>query len=193
MSRIPLATEKLWLRWKLLLLWNRQPHYCNTSSYQEGNCNRFNIIQSSEICSMWMDKHWWVWNKFTTVPTASRWNQHLTRACFIGTSCHNFHCTTGRNTSRTTCSIPRHDKNEGISKVDLDKQIGVVSSCQVCQSLRADPPTAQAYSWTYPSQSWPRHQTEFAGPSSNKIYFVLVDVYSMLKWVTWRLLWLMLL
>ena len=62
---------------------------------------------------------------------------------------------------------------------NLDKQIeGVVSSCQVCQSMRADPPTASVHPWTFPSKPWSRLHADFAGPVSGKMYFVLVDAYS---------------
>ena len=61
----------------------------------------------------------------------------------------------------------------------LDGQIeDMVSSCDVCQALRSDPPKAQVHPWMYPSKPWSRLHIDFAGPVGNFMYLVLVDAYS---------------
>jgi hypothetical protein len=61
----------------------------------------------------------------------------------------------------------------------LDGQIeDMVSSCEVCQALRADPPKAQVHPWMFPSKPWSRLHVDYAGPIGSFMYLVLVDAYS---------------
>jgi transposase InsO family protein len=61
----------------------------------------------------------------------------------------------------------------------LDGQIkDIVSSCEVCQALRADPPKAQVHPWMFPEKPWSRLHVDYAGPIGGFMYLVLVDAYS---------------
>ena len=61
----------------------------------------------------------------------------------------------------------------------LDKDIELtVSECQLCQSLRADPPKADIHPWIFPKAPWSRIHIDYAGPVSGHMYLVVVDAYS---------------
>jgi hypothetical protein len=62
---------------------------------------------------------------------------------------------------------------------NLDAQIEeVVSTCELCQTMRAEPATAQVHPWAYPTTPWFRVHIDFAGPINGSMYLVVVDSYS---------------
>jgi hypothetical protein len=83
-----------------------------------------------------------------------------------------------------------HDTHPGIVKMKmfarsfvwwprLDSEIErTVSSCKLCQEMRADPPTAQVHPWAFPTSPWFRVHIDFAGPIRAHMYLVIVDAYS---------------
>jgi transposase InsO family protein len=83
-----------------------------------------------------------------------------------------------------------HNTHLGITKMkmlargyvwwpQLDKHIEqLVSSCDICQELRAEPKKAQVHPWIYPSSPWSRVHIDYAGPVKNAMHLVIVDAYS---------------
>ena len=53
-----------------------------------------------------------------------------------------------------------------------------VSSCNICQSMRFAPPTAQIHPWIFPARPWSRIDGDFAGPVSGCMYMVVVHAFS---------------
>ena len=67
----------------------------------------------------------------------------------------------------------------------MDSQIeDLVASCELCQSMRAEPPTAQVHPWNFPSKPWSRVHIDYAGPVNGVMYLVLVDAYSKFPEIT---------
>lgn len=54
----------------------------------------------------------------------------------------------------------------------------LVSTCNVCQSMRNDPPKSYVHPWTFPTHAWSRVHIDFAGPISGQMYLIIVDAYS---------------
>jgi transposase InsO family protein len=83
-----------------------------------------------------------------------------------------------------------HDTHPGITRMKrlarsyvwwpkLDEDIEkLVNQCNICQSMRADPPKSQVHPWVFPSRPWSRVHIDFKGPVGGKTYLVLVDAYS---------------
>jgi transposase InsO family protein len=83
-----------------------------------------------------------------------------------------------------------HETHPGMTKMkmlarsyvwwpNIDSHIEhVVSSCHVCQAVRAEPKAAQVHPWTFPSKPWSRIHIDFAGPVAGRTYLVVVDAYS---------------
>lgn len=83
-----------------------------------------------------------------------------------------------------------HDTHPGITRMkrlarsyvwwpNLDEQVEkLVNQCDICQTMRSDPPRAQVHPWIYPSRPWCRLHIDFKGPIGGRTYLVLVDAYS---------------
>jgi hypothetical protein len=63
----------------------------------------------------------------------------------------------------------------------IDKSIEELSrACNICQSLRKDPPPSPLYPWKYPERPWDRIHVDFAEYDS-QYFLVVIDAYS--KWM----------
>ena len=50
-----------------------------------------------------------------------------------------------------------------------------------CQMHRKNPPDAPLHPWEWPSRSWERVHTDYAGPFLGTMFLIIVDAYS--KWL----------
>ena len=83
-----------------------------------------------------------------------------------------------------------HETHPGVSRMkaiarsyvwwpNLDKAIEqMVSSCELCQAMRAEPAKVPIHPWIFPARPWSRIHIDFAGPVSGRTYLVVVDAYS---------------
>ena len=64
----------------------------------------------------------------------------------------------------------------------MDRQIEeTVKACPECQQSQSAPPVAPLCSWQWPTRSWSRVHIDFAGPTDNLTYLVIIDAHS--KWI----------
>ncbi len=50
--------------------------------------------------------------------------------------------------------------------------------CPECQKKQAAPPVAPLHPWQWPTRPWSRIHIDFAGPFMNRMFLVIIDVYS---------------
>lgn len=63
----------------------------------------------------------------------------------------------------------------------LDLQIEeFAKTCSGCQQIQRQPQAAPLHRWEWPTNSWQRVHIDYAGPFLDKMFLVVVDVYS--KW-----------
>jgi len=63
----------------------------------------------------------------------------------------------------------------------LDENIEeMIKTCDVCMSLRPNPPTSKIINWPGTSKPYERVHIDFLGPINTKIYLIITDAYS--KW-----------
>ena len=63
----------------------------------------------------------------------------------------------------------------------LDKELKECArNCFECQSVKNFPAVAPLHPWLWPSKPWQRVHIDFAGPSQNRMYLIVVDAHS--KW-----------
>lgn len=63
----------------------------------------------------------------------------------------------------------------------LDHQIeDLAKTCSGCQQIQRQPQVAPLHVWEFPTSSWQQVHIDYAGPFLDKMFQVLVDVYS--KW-----------
>jgi len=55
----------------------------------------------------------------------------------------------------------------------------IVKACSSCQNAR-DPVRIPLHQWELPAQPWQRFHIDFAGPYRDKVWLLVIDVYS--KW-----------
>lgn len=61
----------------------------------------------------------------------------------------------------------------------LDKNIeDLAKSCDICSSVRNDPPKVETHEWEPTSVPFERVHIDYAGPFLNSYFFVFVDAFS---------------